>query len=381
MMENEGLVRYQASRRTAMVGMATNFLLSVAQVVIGFFGHSQALIADGMHTLSDLFSDVLVLFAAKHGAKDADEDHPYGHGRIETAATLLLSAILTSVGLGIAINAGMRLVSTGGYTPPSAVTLVVALFTLASKEALYRYTVHVARRLRSNLLLASAWHHRSDAFSSIIVAVGIGGSLLGWRFFDAAAAIAVAVIIVKMGIGIGWRSVKELVDTGLDAERLRRVREIIKGVNGVRALHSLRSRHSAGKTLVDVHILVDPTLSVSEGHHISENVRFRLMQGVEDVSDVMVHIDAEDDEMATPTVELPLRDVLAIRLFGYFRDIPEAGAIEDIELHYLDGKVQVELLLPLSVLSGLDEAERLRDRFRTAASVDHDIGLIDVRYH
>jgi len=300
-MESDTVERYHASRRVALTSMATNTFLSVAQVIIGVLGHSQALVADGMHTLSDLFSDVLVLVAVKHGAKDADEEHPYGHGRIETAATLLLSAVLTAVGFGIAVSAAMRLVDPGRLVTPSVVTLAVALLTILSKEGLYRYTVAVAKRQRSNLLLASAWHHRSDAFSSIIVAVGIAGSLSGLRYLDPLAAIVVAAIIVKMGIGIGWRAVRELVDTGLDAEQLRHVREIILGVHGVRALHSLRTRHSGGRTLVDVHILVDHNLSVSEGHHISETVRLQLMQRVEDISDVMVHIDAEDDETATPS--------------------------------------------------------------------------------
>jgi len=144
------------------VSVVWNLFLTAAQVIVGFIGHSQALIADGMHTLSDLFTDLMVLFALKHGHKDADEDHPYGHARIETAVTMILGITLLAVGIGIAINAGMRLFTAQTFVAPSATTLWVAMLTLVAKEGLYRYTMVTANRFDSNMLRANAWHHRSS---------------------------------------------------------------------------------------------------------------------------------------------------------------------------------------------------------------------------
>ena len=376
----ESLLRYRDSRRAVYVSMAVNFSLALAQIAIGFIGHSQALMADGLHTLSDLFSDVLVWVAAKQGARDADSNHPYGHARIETAMTVALSLILIIVGLGIAVRAGVRLSAHAPLMTPSVLTLVVALLTLVAKEALYRYTLRVAQRLRSNLLRASAWHHRSDAFSSILVACGIAGSLLGFEYLDAVAAIGVALLIVKMGGSLGWNALRELVDTGLDDTTLERIRKVILNINGVRTLHLLRTRQTGGQALIDVHILVDGTISVSEGHQISERVRHELMRNIDGIADVMVHIDPEDDEDGAPSATLPLRDVILARLRERFGGIGEAAAIENIGLHYLQGKIRVELTLPLAVLKNLDAAADLRARFRAAVSDETQIGQVDLRF-
>lgn len=375
-----GVRRYYASRRVVVTSMAVNTVLSAVQMLIGVVGHSQALIADGFHTLSDLFTDILVLFAAKHGAKSADEDHPYGHARIETAVTVALSMILIAAGAGIAVNVGLRL-SAQAFATPSVIALVVALFTLAAKEGLYRYTVRLARQLRSNLLHASAWHHRSDAFSSIIVAVGIAGSLAGLRYLDAVAAIGVGLLITRMGANLGWRALRELVDTGLDTEQLRRIRGLILSVGGVKALHLLRTRRTGGLALVDVHIIVDSALSVSEGHQISEAVRQKLIDEIEDIADVTVHIDPEDDETHPSSAALPLRDQVVPRLQEYFKDLEAARRIEHIGLHYLDGGIRVELLLPLDCVADQAAARRLAQAFKDRLKSDRQISALDVRFH
>lgn len=380
MTELDAAQRYRESRCVAMVGMAVNVILSTAQIAIGWLGHSQALVADGVHTLSDLISDGLVLFAAKHGARDADEDHPYGHARIETAATVLLSAVLVAVGIGIAITAGLRLVN-GASVAPSALTLLVALATLVAKEGLYRYTLRVARRIRSNLLHASAWHHRSDALSSVIVAAGIGASIAGFRYLDAIAAVGVALMIANMGIGLGWRALRELIDTGLESAELARIRDAILSVCGVKTLHLLRTRRTGGRVLIDVHILVERTVSVSEGHHVGEAVRAKLMAEIDDVLDVMVHIDPEDDETAAPNTDLPLRDVITVRLESYFADLEASRHIEDVALHYLDGRLHVELLLPLRLLAHPGDADALRASFMQCIAGDPHIGSLDLRFH
>jgi len=374
--------RYRASRRVTWTSVALNLVLTVAQVAIGIVGHSQALVADGVHTLSDLITDGMVLFAIQHSVKAADEEHPYGHARIETAVTLVLGIILVAVAAGIAWRAGDRvLFDPSPFTIPSVITLWIALLTLAVKEWLYIYTIRTAARYGSALLRANAWHHRSDAISSLIVFVGIAGALYGYGYLDAVAAILVAVFIAKIGVQLGWQALRELIDTGLDSDDREAIRRVIHTVSGVKALHLLRTRRMGGQAYVDVHILVDSHLSVSEGHQISEVVRQRLIQQIAPVTDVMVHIDTEEDEAGDIASGLPLRAEIEKRLARYFADIPQASAIEQTLLHYRKGQVDVELRLPLSAVTTADSARALGKRFTTAARVDKDIGKIDVYFH
>jgi cation diffusion facilitator family transporter len=374
-------VRYQASRRVALTAMVTNAVLVAGQVAAGIIGHSQALVADGMHTLADLSTDLLVLYALKHSAKEADEEHPYGHARIETAVTLVLGVILLLVGTGIAVRAGLRLAGDAPFVTPTALTLWASGITILAKEGLYRYTLRAARRFDSDMLKASAWHHRSDAISSIIVFLGIAGSMAGVAWLDAAAAIGVALFVAKIGIQLGWPAISELVDTGLDKEQLQHIRRTILGVDGVRELHLLRTRRIGGRALVDVHIIVDEDISVSEGHYISEMVRTRLVNEVDVVADALVHIDPEDDTQLAPVRDLPARTAVHAQLKACFKDIDAAAHIERVTLHYVGGRLRIELLLPLSVLANPADGVRLAARFREAVIKDTLIKALDVRFH
>jgi cation diffusion facilitator family transporter len=379
--DTSSVARYEASRRVTLVSVVWNLILTVAQIIIGFVGHSQALVADGLHTLSDLITDFMVLFALKHGKKAADEEHPYGHARIETAVTMILGIILVAVGAGIAISAGMRLSSAQTFVIPSAMTLWIAVITLGAKEGLYRYTMVTADRFDSNMLRANAWHHRSDALSSLIVAAGIGGSLLGFGYLDSVAALIVALMVVKVGGELAWQSLRELVDTGLAAEDLESIRQVILSISGVKALHLLRTRRVGEQALADVHIIVDDRLSVSEGHQISEMVRARLIKEIAPLADVMVHIDTEEDVNVPSSAGLPLRDELQKRLNDYFRDIPEARLIEHMTLHYLNGRIDIELLLSQDAVSHSTSARQLALQFAAAVRNDRDIGNVDVHFH
>jgi len=379
--DTSSVARYEASRRVTLVSVVWNLILTVAQIIIGFVGHSQALVADGLHTLSDLVTDFMVLFALKHGKKAADEEHPYGHARIETAVTMILGIMLVVVGAGIAISAGMRLALAQTFVIPSAMTLWIAVITLGAKEGLYRYTMVVADRFDSNMLRANAWHHRSDALSSLIVAAGIGGSLLGFGYLDSVAALIVALMVVKVGGELAWQSLRELVDTGLAAEDLESIRQVILSTSGVKALHLLRTRRVGEQALADVHIIVDDHLSVSEGHQISEMVRAKLIREIAPLADVMVHIDTEEDVNVPSCAGLPLRDELQKRLNNYFRDIPEARLIEHMTLHYLNGRIDIELLLPQDAVTDSITTRQLAQRFAAAVRDDRDIGKVDVYYH
>ncbi len=359
--------RYLASKRVTFISILSNLFLTVAQVIVGIIGHSQALVADALHTLSDLITDFMVLYALYHGHKAADEDHPYGHARVETAVSLILGIMLFAVGAGIAVRAVYKLASAEAFIMPSMATLITAILTVAAKEALYRYTMSTAKRYDSNMLRANAWHHRSDALSSLVVAAGIAGTQFGYMYLDSVAAIAVALMVLKVGIELAWASLRELIDTGLNAGQIRTIEKIITDVPEVKSLHVLRTRLLGGKALVDVHIQVESHISVSEGHHISEAVRQRVITDVDEVDDVMVHVDPEDDEMSAPNAHLPLRHTILPVLRQAWAAIPAAAQLpdEDITLHYVNGKLQVDLVLPLQLLENQPraDAQRLAEQF------------------
>lgn len=373
--------RYREARKVTLAGSLVDLLLGVAKIVVGLVNHSQALVADGIHSLSDLVTDFMVLFAAKHASREADEDHPYGHARIETVMTVALGVALIAVAVGLTYDAVRRLFAPELLLHPGWPALVVAGVSIFSKEGIYHYTMRAARRLRSDLLRANAWHSRTDAVSSVIVVVGVAGSMAGLEYLDAVAAVGVAVMVAKIGWDLGWRSVRELVDESLDQERVAAIRDTIQDVSGVRDLHLLRTRRMGGEALVDVHIQVDPRLSVSEGHQVSETVRSRLINEVDEVSDVMVHIDPENDELAQPCKRLPLRGELLKRLNDAWRGLPGADRVEDVTLHYLSGKVDVEVLLPLSVVGSLEEARGLGRRYEQAGRQVPDVGRVRVEFH
>lgn len=335
-------LRFAAARKSTWVSIFINLALSILQVTAGFFGKSQSLMADGLHSFADLVSDVLVLFANRHGNKHADANHPYGHARIETAASLILGASLAALGVILLIATGMRLQHPEQIHAVHPYTLWVAVVALAAKEGLFRYMLAVAQRVRSQMLVANAWHARSDAASSLVVIVGITGNLLGYTFLDLVAAGVVGVMIAYMGIQFARDALLELVDTGLDEEAVRAIRNTLKAVPGVMGLHELRTRKMADNALVDAHIIVDPHISVSEGHYIAEAARSAVLKH-HHVMDVMVHIDPEDDMQAKPNARLPQRHLLLAHLYkrlGY-----ELPASTTIVLHYLDGMVEAEVLL------------------------------------
>ncbi len=204
------------SRRVALVGALVNLLLAVVKISIGFSARSQALIVDGIHSLSDLLSDLLVWYAAGHAAHGPDEKHPYGHGRFETAATLALGGMLVLVSGGIIWDSVERLFVSEELWQPKPLALYAAGFSIVANEALFWYTLLVSRRINSDLLRANAWHHRTDAISSVVVLVGIGGALLGFVYLDLVAALIVGIMVAKIGWDLGWGAMQELVDASLD---------------------------------------------------------------------------------------------------------------------------------------------------------------------
>ncbi len=376
----KGETRYRDARKVTIVGAVVNIVLSMIKIMAGWLGSSHALIADGIHSISDLVTDAVVLLAAKHGARDADKEHPYGHGRIETLATAVLGVVLILTALGISYDAVRRLFEPESLLLPGMLALWAAIISVLAKEALYHYTIAVAKKLRSNLLRANAWHHRSDAVSSIVVVAGVIGSMAGLTYLDAVASVVVAVMVAKIGWELGWQSVHELIDHGLEQEDIETIREKIMKVDGVRAMHNLRTRRMGGNAFVDVDVLVDPTLTVSEGHRISAEVLKRLNSEIDDVIDVTVHIDPEDDESGTPCGNLPMRGAMLELLRSHWRDIPGTEKINDVALHYLGGKIRVEVRIPLYMMADLDEARRFAKDMAETAYQDEYVTEIKVVY-
>jgi len=374
--------RYKDTVRVTLIGSVIDLLLGVLKIVFGFIAQSQALIADGVHSLSDLATDAAVIYAAKHSHREADEEHPYGHGRIETVATVVLGIALIAVAAGISYDALKRLFHPETLLIPGIWAIYIALLSVVSKEWIYHYTMRVARKYKSKMLRANAWHSRSDAISSVVVIIGVAGSMAGLAYLDAIAAIIVGLMIAKIGIDLAWESLKELIDTSVEAEQVEAIRKVILDVDGVNSLHILRTRMMGGDALVDVHIQVAPEISVSEGHFISETVRSRLIKNLDYVADVMVHIDPEDDEKYPLNTRLPLRKEMTARIKQTCAGIEETKAIEDIGLHYLEGKVQVDLFFPLSILhnAGPDEISALKDKFRSALSSLDEIASVDLYF-
>jgi len=350
--------RYQAGRRITWVSVTVNIFLTAMQVAVGLLAHSQALVADAMHTLSDVAADFFVLYANRKGTEAADAEHPYGHGRFETAASLVLGLLLVATGVGILVAAVERLQNVGNLPPVGVAAIWAAVFTLAAKEGLFRYMLAVAERLRSPMLIANAWHARADALSSLVVAAGVGGALLGFPFADAVAAIVVGGMIIKAGAGFAWDAMRELIDTGVAEEEVAGIHATIRATPGVIGLHDLRTRRMAHKILIDVHVQVDGHVSVSEGHRIGDEVRRRVLAAHDDVVDMLVHIDPEDDMRITSSTRLPDRAVLLSHL-GVLLGEEELPDLQKVQLHYLGGRVEAEVFIGAAATPDSERLVRL----------------------
>jgi cation diffusion facilitator family transporter len=287
--EDVANARYVAGRRSTSVSVVVNVVLTLLQILTGIFAGSQALVADGVHSLSDLVADVVVLLAAQQSRYPADADHQYGHQRFETAASLALGAILLVVGAAMLVTAVFKLQAPSGQVV-HLLALWVALATLLSKELLFRYMLRIAEQVRSSMLVANAWHARSDAVSSLVVALGIGGNLLGVPLLDPIAALIVGLMIVRTGGVFFLRAFNDLMDKAVSVQESQAIRRTLLETPGVFGVHDLRTRKMGDMTLVDVHLELDGNQSVTAGHAIALLARQRVLQQ-HPVLDVMTHVD------------------------------------------------------------------------------------------
>ncbi len=371
--------RYDQAKIVTVIGAVINALLGIVKLFGGAALHSHALVADGIHSFADLFTDTMVLLASKYGSQDADAAHPYGHKRIETATTFMLALLLILAGAGIVWDSIDEIISKQ-HTMPGVWTLPIAVFSILANETLFHYTRRVGLRIHSDLILANAWHHRSDAAASAVVMLGLIGSLIGWVWLDAAAAIIVGGMIIQMGLSYGWNSVKELVDTSVEPQSLAEIEQIIQSIEGVEKIHQLRTRLMGGDIFIDVHIMVSPVISVSEGHFIAQHVHLALIDQLERVKDVTVHVDPEDDETCEPSFNLPNRQELELELLEKWRtDYP---SIQHWVLHYLDGSLSIDLICDQTLEKSQTLQQRIEDDLsRATLTKQLDITTIRLLSH
>lgn len=359
--------RYKTTRNISIINAITNSILAIFKIITGYVGNSHALVADGIHSFSDVISDTLVVIAAKMGDRNPDAGHPYGHRRIETIAAIIIAIILLLIGGGIIYDTLQHLTTKTPTPAPTKIVLFVAIISIITNELLYHITKKAGERVNSNLLISNAWHNRGDALVSAIVLMSAIGTRAGITHLDAIGAIIIALMIARIAIKMIWSNINELIDAGVDAKTLSTIQHIITTTAGVVAVHQLRTRLHGGNIFIDVHIIVHPTVSVSEGHYIGDQVLLQLMNQIKEIRDITVHIDPEDDEKNHPCINLPNRVTLTELLTPLWRTLPGYQQLKKTTLHYLNGKITIEIYLPINTLNN-NHYETLRQQYQAAIS-------------
>ena len=293
--------REKKIRSITLWGSAVNVMLTVFKLIAGILGHSAAMIADGIHSLSDLLGDVVVLVFTHISSKEKDQGHSFGHGKFETLATLIVSILLIAVGANLMSNGVSSIVTVfhGETLPrPGYLALMAAVVSIAAKEILYHATVKVGKQTASPVVIANAWHHRSDAFSSVGSLIGIGGAIaLGhqWTILDPLASCAISIAIIVVAIKMALPSFAELMDSSLPEEILQGIIATASSVQGVDDIHELKTRRNGMSYIIDAHIAVDPTISIVEAHDIATNVEEALRQKYGPETQINIHVEPGAD--------------------------------------------------------------------------------------
>lgn len=356
--------------RVTLIGMWIDIVLGVSKIVGGMFANSFALITDGIHSLTDAATDIFVIIVTRASHAEPDPEHPYGHGRFETLGTIAMGMVFFATAGILLYDAIKRLMLIEDLPVPAVGGIALALLSVGAKEWIFQYTMRVAKRLNSSLLKANAWHSRSDAISSIAVLIGLIAAQQGYIWMDTVAAMFVALIIAKIGWELCADSLKELVDTAISRERQQRIEACILNTDGIRGITSLRSRMSGGKIILEIQLLVDPRITVSEGHQIGEKVSMALRGNFSDIGDVIVHIDplthAEQEFNSCQVIDLPERASVLGLIRQSWQELLSDDDIENMDLHYLEHGIEIELTvmqdeLPLRLVRQLEQAVQKLD--------------------
>lgn len=288
----ENIQHVKQIRRITWIGLVVNLFLAILKFGVGFWGNSRAVMADAVHSLSDMSTDLALIFGVKYWSAPADEDHPYGHGRIETIVTTIIGLSLVMVAFGIGYNALLTMRDTD-IKQPGWIALVGVVLSIVFKEILYHWTVAVAKQTKSSALMANAWHHRSDALSSIpaLIAVTAAAVHPGLAFIDRVGALIVALIILKVSWGILHPAISELTDRGVSPKDREKIASLVAGIDGVRDVHDIRTRRMGAGFFADIHIQIDGKMTIWQGHQISEAIKHELIANGPEIMDVLVHLE------------------------------------------------------------------------------------------
>ena len=365
------------------LGLFANLILAISKGFIGTIAHSSALIADAGHSVSDLLSDSITLWAVHMAGVPKDKNHPYGHGKFETVGTFIVAIFLLLTGVGVAWHVLNKI-----DTPevPGTAALWMAAIAICFKEALFHVTRMVGRRSGSRVLLANAWHHRSDAISSVAALVGIGGAQWGIPLMDPIAGVLVAGLIIKTGIDIGYESIRELTDETVEEEVISELGHILAEIDGVDHFHEMRARRMGPQLLVDLHIEVDSMMSISAAHQVAERVRLRILDELPAVNEVLVHVDAEDDFVESKGGIEETKDIVLMRpqteiesdVKKILTEIPEIQGITHIYCHYLNQELTVQVNILLDEEMQIRDAQKIASKARMKIEEIKDIDAADL---
>jgi cation diffusion facilitator family transporter len=354
--------RYSQTKKVSLISAVTNASLAVLKTIIGFLAHSQAMIADGLHSFSDLLADGLVLITARWSNKAPDYDHPYGHKRLETLSSIIIAFMLLAIGVGIIVHNIQDILHKTYAFKANYWVILTALASIISNELLFRYSRRIGIKINSDLLIANAWHNRSDALSSAIVLLSSVGEYLHIPYLDLLGAIIIAGLIIKMAIGMIFKSTNELIDAAVDPETLQQIKHLIEQTEGVQSAHQIRTRLHSGSILIDAHIIVNKKITVSEGHFIGEQVKYNLVHNNKKITDITLHIDSENDEHEHIGQHLPSRPELIAHINGYAKHCTAINQVIEYQIHYFEKGIDCTLVLPLSALKGIT-AEKLTQQY------------------
>ncbi|MDO5668189.1 MAG: cation diffusion facilitator family transporter [Alcaligenaceae bacterium] len=283
--------RIRAANKTTYTSILVNVVLTILQIIFGLITHSYSLIADALHSLSDLVSDFVVLVANRFSKQSPDANHPHGHFRFETIAVLVIAILLIGVGAQIIITSVGRIQSGVMVEINAGLAFFIALTAIVGKEGLYRYMAREAKRVDSTMIMANAVHARSDAISSVVVAVGLAANFFGVNYADLVASLIVGSMIAFMGVKMGWNALMDLADRSVDKETLDKISNAIRGTPGLVDFHDLKTRKAGDFVLVEVHLDLPAAMTIAEGHDISDEVEMRIKNAEPLVMSVLTHFD------------------------------------------------------------------------------------------
>ena len=367
---SSNITKLQAGKKVTIVNVAVNALLTVLKTTLGLLSQSSVLIADGIHSLTDLLSDIFAYFMLKVSHADPDDDHPYGHGKFETIGTFILAALLAFIALGIAWQAASKIISATPLTELGTFALYAALFSILANEFLFRYGKYMGEKVNSSILIANAWHHRSDSLSSLAAVVGIGLSLAGFYIADALAALLVTILLFKAAYSIGRHAFDELVDAAVDDATQKRILATIKNVEGVLGCHFMRARLLGGRIFVDVHVDVPSHISASEGHALAESVMKTLKDQMNDIEDIVVHVDPKNI-LSIPLPSELQRPRIEETVLKCAEETPSIKSLSKLSFHILKTGIEAHITFEVENWPDHKSTESLKEKIKQHTPFEH----------